>query len=73
MEVAGDSEFKFIFKDYIVANFNHTGVSGESGDEFLAADKSKLIRKNFGFKLWCRYRFREFKRDLKIVLGLIKP
>jgi glycosyltransferase involved in cell wall biosynthesis len=70
MELAGDPDFKFEFRDHLVANFNHTGVSGESGDAFLALDKSMLIRKNFGFWLWCRYRFRELKHELKISLGI---
>ena len=72
MELAGDPDFKFVFKDYLVANFNHTGVSGQNGDEFLANDKSQLIRKNFGLILWARYRFRELKGDLKSKLGLTK-
>lgn len=68
MELAGDKRFKFAFRDYIVAKFNHTGLSGNSGDEELAKDKSALILKNFGYFLWLRFVFRQFKGKLKTLL-----
>ena len=65
MRLNKDKRFHFIFKDYIIADFNHTGVSGENRDEELEKNKSRLILENFGPKVWIRYRFREMKAQLR--------
>jgi hypothetical protein len=60
-----DKDFHFIYKDYVIALFNHTGISGTKIDEHFARDKPALILKNFGFKIWLRYIFRVLKSKVK--------
>lgn len=65
MRCYGDKDFKFIYKDHILANFNHTGISGTQVDHIFEKDKQALIRKYFGTKIWLRYIFRLFKALFK--------
>lgn len=65
MELYNCGNFRFEFKDYLVANFNQTGISSTSIDSAFEADRSALVRKYFGFKLWLRFLFWRFKRNLK--------
>ena len=60
-----DKNIPFIFKDYIIADFNHTGVSSSGPDDVFFADKSALIRENFGVRIWIRYLFRRIKEKLR--------
>lgn len=62
---ASDNELKFIFKDYIIANFNHTGVSQGFLDQPFEDDQSAMVLKHFGFKIWCRFWFWRFKNKIK--------
>lgn len=64
MEIHKDQNYQFVFKDFVIAHYNHTGVSAHKIDEVFEEDKSQLILKNFGWKIWIRYIFRIFKRDL---------
>lgn len=61
LELCGDHQFNFIYKDYIIANFNHKGISGTSIDMLFQKDKSRLILKNFGLIIWIKYRWHKFK------------
>jgi glycosyltransferase involved in cell wall biosynthesis len=61
----GDKAYHFLYKDHLIANFNHTGISGTQIDVPFAKDKSGLILKNFGFKIWSRYIFRVLKAKVK--------
>ena len=61
LELCGDKAFHFIYKDYVIANFNHTGLSGEKIDALFQKDKAGLIFKNFGIKIWLRYMIHRFK------------
>ncbi|WP_448702188.1 glycosyltransferase family 2 protein [Mucilaginibacter sp. AW1-3] len=65
MQFHKDENIPFIFKDYIIANFNHTGVSSGGADKAFEKDKSMLIRQNFGLKIWMRYLIRRFKQRLR--------
>jgi len=61
-----DKRYHFKYIDLIIARYNHTGVSATIIDHAFQADKSKLIRQNFGAKLWLRYQFRLLKSRFKI-------
>ncbi|EHQ28258.1 glycosyltransferase family 2 protein [Mucilaginibacter paludis] len=60
-----DQSIAFIYRDYVIANFNHNGASSGGEDELFASNKSNLIRQNFGLKIWLRYMFRLFKERLR--------
>ncbi|MGZ3872248.1 MAG: glycosyltransferase [Mucilaginibacter sp.] len=59
-----DKNIKWIFKDHIIANFNHTGFSGTQKDEAFENDKSALILKNFGLSIWLRFRIKMLKQTM---------
>jgi len=63
MQLYKDPEYTFAYKDYVIADYNHTGVSAIK-DQAFEADKSKMIFQYFGFKIWSRYIFRLFKAIL---------
>lgn len=65
LNLYSDKAFHFVYQDHLIANFNHTGVSGTQIDVPFEKDKSGLILKNFGFKIWSRYIFRVIKAKLK--------
>lgn len=69
MRLNKDKSVRFVYKDHIVADFNHTGISGNNEDVELAKNKSELIRINFGTSIWLRYKFRELKGKLKALLS----
>jgi glycosyltransferase involved in cell wall biosynthesis len=60
-----DKTIPFIYKDHVIANFNHTGVSSGGADDAFEKDKASLIRENFSSKIWLRYMFRKFKEQFK--------
>lgn len=60
-----DKTIPFVFKDYVIADFNHTGVSSSGPDEVFFKEKSSLIRQNFGNRIWIRYLFRRLKEKLR--------
>ena len=61
MTLYGDRNYQFEYKDYVIANFNHTGISGVNVDQPFQKDKSGLIYKNFGFKIWLSYKWHQLK------------
>lgn len=65
MTLFNSGEFSFLFKDHLIANFNQTGISSTSTDHVFEADRSALVRKYFGTKIWLRYLFWRFKRKGK--------
>jgi glycosyltransferase involved in cell wall biosynthesis len=65
MECYHDKTFRFLYKDHIIAKFNHTGISGTEVDAPFEKDKHLLILQNFEKKIWLRYMFRLFKASLK--------
>lgn len=67
MSCFGDSEFQFVYRDYTIAKFNHTGVSSNVIDPAFEQDKSKLISKNFSVNVLLRYLFRQLKGKIKEV------
>jgi len=60
-----DKDLKWIFKDHIIANFNHTGFSGTQKDAPFEQDKSRLILENFGKLIWLRFAIKQIKNRLK--------
>jgi hypothetical protein len=61
MQCFSDKNSHYIYKEYIIANYNHTGISATVTDVAFENDKSALILKNFGLKIWARYMFRLLK------------
>jgi glycosyltransferase involved in cell wall biosynthesis len=61
----GRRTFTFEYRDHVIANYAHTGVSSYKRDAPFEKDKNKLILKNFGIKIWLRYQFRLLKSKLK--------
>lgn len=61
MTLYNDKDYQFEYKDYVIANFNHTGISGVNIDEPFQKDKPGLIYKNFGFKIWLSYKWHKLK------------
>jgi len=61
MTLYSDKDYQFEYKDYVIANFNHTGISGINIDEPFQKDKPALIYKNFGFKIWLSYKWHKLK------------
>ncbi|OOQ60686.1 glycosyltransferase family 2 protein [Mucilaginibacter pedocola] len=57
--------FTFTYRDLIIANYSHTGLSSHAADPAFERDRQEIILKNFGLKIWMRYRFRRFKEKLK--------
>lgn len=61
MELWKDKKYKFMYCNYIIAHFNHTGASGTVIDDIFKKNKSQLILKNFGWIIWLRYKIRNLK------------
>jgi glycosyltransferase involved in cell wall biosynthesis len=76
MQCFKDSTFQYIYRDYIICNYNHTGISSTVVDQPFENDKAKLILTNFGFKIWARFMFRKlkavFSKENKILLSFSK-
>jgi len=64
MKCWADPEINIHFADYIIAWFNHTGISSMEEDKLFKQQKSTLILKYFGVVLWLRFLFRELKWKL---------
>lgn len=64
MRCWADPDIKIEFADYIIANFNHTGVSSVAEDQVFKREKTALILKYFGPLAWMRFVFREMKWKL---------
>lgn len=56
-----DEKYRFEFKDYIIAKFNHTGISAGNPDILFNKEKSSLILKHYGLIIWIRYQFKRIK------------
>ena len=61
MQLYHDSKYIFKHYDYTIARYNDTGISAVRKDANFEADKSQLIRDNFGLAIWLRYKFRMIK------------
>jgi len=61
MQCFKNDRFHYVYKDYIICNYNHTGVSATVIDHPFENDKAMLILTNFGFKIWTRFMFRQLK------------
>lgn len=57
-----DNTFSFHFRDYVLANFNNTGISSTYMDKAFQRDESGIILKRFGFFIWFRYQFRKIRK-----------
>jgi glycosyltransferase involved in cell wall biosynthesis len=56
-----DPEYRFDFRDYVIATFNHTGVSSLQKDRLFEQKKADFILKNYGMIIWLRFLFKRFK------------
>jgi glycosyltransferase involved in cell wall biosynthesis len=54
LELCGNSAYRFLYKNYTLANFNHEGLSRNVDHQFQH-DKAKLLFRNFGVVTWLRY------------------
>jgi glycosyltransferase involved in cell wall biosynthesis len=61
MRLYKDARYKFGYRDIIIANYNHTGISATVVDEPFEKDKAGLILQNFGVKIGLRFMFRKLK------------
>ena len=61
MQCWKDPDISFIYSDHIITHFNHTGTSGTVRDTAFEKDKSQLILKHYGAKVWLRYFIRKLK------------
>jgi len=64
MKLWSDKKFKIKFVDYIIANFNHSGISSTQKDWLFEKDKQALIFRYFGIKIGFRFLFRELKATI---------
>lgn len=61
MELHSNPCYHFEFQDYIIANFNDTGVSSIKKDQVFEKEKASLILKNFGWGIYFRFLFKTLK------------
>ncbi len=61
LKLCGDKNYHFVYMDYTIANFNHTGISGTQIDEPFQKEKPAMVYKYFGLKIWLRYLFYKLK------------
>lgn len=64
MQFNRHARYSFEFRDFIIANFNNTGISSFQKDTLFESRKSKLILQNFGLKIYLRFQFKKFKAML---------
>lgn len=65
MACHSDKRYTFTFKDYVIANFNDTGVSSTHKDNLFEKDKPKLIWRHFGAFVYLRFWFKKFKERIR--------
>lgn len=65
MQCEKDPHFKFKFVDYIIADFNDTGVSSMNVDNVFEQEKYHLVFKYFGPILGIRYWIKGLKNKFK--------
>jgi len=62
MQLFNHQQYHFAFKDHLVAKFNDTGVSSLNVDEVFEQDRTAMVLKYFGPKIWLRWLFWRFKK-----------
>lgn len=61
MQLYKDPDYHFEYKELTIADYNHTGISATDIDHAFEKNKSQMIFRNYGFKIWARYMFRRIK------------
>ncbi|MCF2447016.1 glycosyltransferase [Dyadobacter sp. CY345] len=61
MQFNKNENFKFEFRDFVVAIFNDTGISSVQKDRVFEQRKGRLILKHFGLNIFLRYQFKMLK------------
>lgn len=61
LRLHGDKEFHFVYKDYIIARYNDSGISSYCKDEVFRKDHLKLVMQNFGWDVKFRFLFKAIK------------
>lgn len=64
MECWKDKNINWIFKNHVVAIFNHGGISSRFQDPILLKRKAFLVLKNYGFVAWIRLILGQTKRKI---------
>ncbi|WP_423148708.1 glycosyltransferase family 2 protein [Rubrolithibacter danxiaensis] len=59
-----DKRYKFKFIDFIIAKYNHTGISSIQKDLAFENKKSSFIYKYYGLGIWLRFTFKKIKQKL---------
>ncbi|OKS84822.1 hypothetical protein RG47T_0257 [Mucilaginibacter polytrichastri] len=58
-----NSKYHFEFRDFLIAKFNHTGVSSTNIDERFEKDRSGMVIRNFSLWIWLRYQVWKLKKS----------
>ena len=61
LTVAGMKGIKFIYKNFIIADYSQSGISGKQVDLVFQRAKPSLILKNFGLLSWLRFKIHKRK------------
>jgi len=56
-----DPGYHFEFQDFVIATFNHTGISSLQKDRLFEQKKAGFILKNYGMIIWLRFLFKRLK------------
>ncbi|WP_234733540.1 glycosyltransferase family 2 protein [Tellurirhabdus bombi] len=59
-----DQDYRFEFRDYVIATFSHTGVSSLHKDQLFEKRKATFILQNYGLAIWLRFLFKRLKATL---------
>ncbi|PMD97303.1 glycosyltransferase [Siphonobacter sp. BAB-5405] len=59
-----DTDYRFEFRDYVIATFNHTGISSLKKDIRFEKRKAQFILENYGVVIWLRFLFKKLKASL---------
>lgn len=65
IQLHGDKDFKFVYRDYVIAKYNDTGLSSYCVDEEFWKDYTKLVMQNFEWGVKSRFLFKKLKAKLK--------
>jgi glycosyltransferase involved in cell wall biosynthesis len=60
-----DKNYHFEYRDYIISNFNHTGISSVKKDPVFERHKASLILKHYGYLVWGRFMIKQMKQAFK--------
>lgn len=65
LKLHGCRQFQFVYKDYIIAKYNDSGLSSYCRDDVFRKDHLKLVLQNFGWSVKFRFLFKSLKAKMK--------